>query len=68
MGVDPDQAEAIESPGEPGRRTDVRAAATAEDDPGFQNAKRYLNSLDFLAVGSGNEGDRALLRLVVGLK
>ena len=40
----------------------------ADDDPGFQNAKRYLNSLDFLAVGSGNEGDRALLRLVVGLK
>jgi hypothetical protein len=40
----------------------------AEDDPGFQSAKRYLNSLDFLAVGSGNEGDRALLRMIVGLK
>ena len=40
----------------------------AEDDPGFQSARRYLKSLDFLAVGSGNEGDRALLRLVVGLK
>lgn len=40
----------------------------AEDDPSFQSAKRYLNSLDFLAVGSGNDGDRALLRLVVGLK
>lgn len=40
----------------------------AEDDPDFQSAKQYLNSLDFLAVGSGNEGDRALLRLVVGLK
>jgi Protein of unknown function (DUF3352) len=39
-----------------------------EDDPDFQNAKRYLNSLEFLAVGSGNEGDRALLRLIVGLK
>jgi hypothetical protein len=40
----------------------------AEDDPGFQSAKRYLNSLDFLAIGTGNEGDRALLRLIVGLK
>lgn len=40
----------------------------AEDDPAFQSAKQYLNSLDFLAIGSGNEGDRALLRLVVGLK
>jgi hypothetical protein len=39
-----------------------------EDDPDFQTAKRYLNSLEFLAVGSGNEGDRALLRLIVGLK
>jgi uncharacterized protein DUF3352 len=40
----------------------------AEDDPGFQTAKRYLNSLEFLAVGSGNDGDRALLRFIVGLK
>jgi len=39
-----------------------------EDDPDFRRAKQYLNALDFLAVGSGNEGDRALLRLVVGLK
>jgi hypothetical protein len=40
----------------------------AEDDPGFESAKRYLNSLEFLAIGSGNEGERALLRMVVGLK
>jgi hypothetical protein len=40
----------------------------AEDDPGFQSAKQYLNSLDFLALGSGNEGDRAVFRLIVGLK
>lgn len=39
-----------------------------EDDPGFQTAKEYLTALDFLAIGSGNEGDRALLRLVLGLK
>jgi len=40
----------------------------AEDDPDFESAKRYLNSLEFLAIGSGNEGERALLRMVVGLK
>jgi Protein of unknown function (DUF3352) len=40
----------------------------AEDDPDFERAKQYLNSLYFLAAGSGNEGDRALVRLVVGLK
>jgi hypothetical protein len=40
----------------------------AEDSSGFQSAKRYLNSLDFLAIGSGGEDDRALLRLIVGLK
>jgi Protein of unknown function (DUF3352) len=40
----------------------------ADDDPDFKSAKQYLNSLDFLAIGSGNEGDRALIRLVVGLK
>jgi Protein of unknown function (DUF3352) len=39
-----------------------------EDDPDFQTAKRYLNSLEFLAVGSGNEGERALLRMIIGLK
>jgi hypothetical protein len=40
----------------------------AEDDPAFESAKQYLSSLGFLAAGSGNEGDRALMRLVVGLK
>jgi hypothetical protein len=40
----------------------------AEDDPTYLDAKRYLNSLHFLAVGSGNEADRALVRLVIGLK
>ncbi len=39
-----------------------------EDDPDFQQAKEYLTAFEFLAVGSGNEGDRALLRLIVGLK
>jgi hypothetical protein len=40
----------------------------AEDDPDFDSAKQYLNSLAFLATGSGTDGDRALVRLVVGLK
>jgi Protein of unknown function (DUF3352) len=39
-----------------------------EDDPDFQTAKEYLTALDFLAIGSGNEDDRALLRFVIGLR
>ena len=37
-------------------------------DPGYQQAKPYLDGLDFLAVGSGADDDRSLLRLIVGLK
>jgi hypothetical protein len=40
----------------------------AAKDPDFQQAKPYLDGLDFLAVGSGDEDDRALLRFIVGLK
>jgi hypothetical protein len=40
----------------------------ASADPDFQSAKPYIDGLDYLAVGSGDEGDRAQLRLVIGLK
>jgi hypothetical protein len=43
-------------------------ASGATSDPDYQTAKPYLDSLDFLAVGSGSEDDRATARFVIGLK
>ena len=43
-----------------------RAGAAA--DPEYKRAKPYVDSLDFLALGSGSDGDRASVRFVVGLK
>ena len=40
----------------------------ASQDPEFQQAKPYIDALDYLAVGSGSEDDRPSVRLVVGLK
>jgi hypothetical protein len=40
----------------------------AAKDPDFQQAKPYIDALDFLGVGSGADGDRASVRFVVGLK
>lgn len=40
----------------------------AGQDPGFREAKRYIDALDYLAIGSGDEGDRAQIRVIVGLK
>jgi hypothetical protein len=37
-------------------------------DPGFQQAKPYLDHLASLAVGGRSEGDRASLRIVLGLR
>ena len=34
---------------------------------GFQEAKRYLRNIRFVALGSGTEGDRATAKLIVGL-
>jgi hypothetical protein len=35
---------------------------------GFQEAKQYLDSIRFVAIGSGTEGDRATAKLIVGLE
>ncbi|MGH2957050.1 MAG: DUF3352 domain-containing protein [Solirubrobacterales bacterium] len=40
----------------------------ARGDPEFREAKPYIDGLDYLAVGSGDEDDRAQIRLLVGLK
>lgn len=43
-------------------------ASGANSDPGYQQAKPYIDGLDFLALGSGTKDDRAFLEFVVGLK
>lgn len=43
-------------------------ASGGASDPDYRRAKPYLDSLDFLAVGSGSEDDRAIARFIVGLK
>lgn len=35
---------------------------------GFEEAKKYLDSISFLALGSATQGDLATARLIVGLK
>jgi hypothetical protein len=40
----------------------------AGDDPGFRQAKPYLDKLDYLTVGSGSEEERTVVRLIIGLK
>ena len=37
-------------------------------DDGFEEAKKYLKSIRFLALGSGTQGDLATAKLIVGLK
>jgi hypothetical protein len=43
-------------------------SAGAAADPDYKQAKPYVDSLDFLALGSGSDGDRASVRFVIGLK
>jgi len=37
-------------------------------DEGFRKAKRYLKSIEFLALGSATQGELATAKLIVGLK
>ncbi|HSJ17267.1 MAG TPA: DUF3352 domain-containing protein [Solirubrobacterales bacterium] len=40
----------------------------ANDDPGFQSAKPYLDPLDYVVTGQGREDDQSVMRLVLGLR
>jgi hypothetical protein len=40
----------------------------AKKDPGFRQAKPYLDALSYLVSGSGTKGDQTELKAVVGLK
>lgn len=40
----------------------------AKSDPGFQQAKPYIDALTYLVTGSGTKGDQAEVKAVIGLK
>jgi hypothetical protein len=40
----------------------------ADDDPDFQSAKPYLDHLDYVVAGQRRDGDRNVMRLVLGLR
>jgi hypothetical protein len=43
-------------------------AQGAKSDPGFLQAKPYIDALSYLVTGSGTKGDQTELRAIVGLK
>jgi hypothetical protein len=47
---------------------ELAESAGASEDPEFQKALPYLDSLDFLSAGSGADGDRSSVQLTIGLK
>lgn len=46
----------------------VNGFPQAQTDPGYQNAKPYLDHLDYLTVGGREDQGRAELRMVLGLR
>jgi hypothetical protein len=38
------------------------------EDPDYETAKPYLDDLDFLALGSGSNGDRNIVRFILGIR
>ena len=46
----------------------VESFPQAESDPDYQSAKPYLDHLDYFVLGSRREGDRAEVRMVLGLR
>jgi hypothetical protein len=46
----------------------LASSLVPSSDTGFKEAKRYLKSIRFIAIGSGSEGNRATAKLIVGLE
>ncbi len=46
----------------------VESFAQAQGDPDYQRAKPYLDHLDYFVLGGRREGDRAEVRMVLGLR
>jgi hypothetical protein len=46
----------------------LASSLVPSSETGFKEAKRYLKSIRFIAIGSGSDGDRATAKLIVGLE
>jgi hypothetical protein len=46
----------------------LASSLVPSSETGFKEAKRYLKSIRFVAIGSGSEGDRVTAKLIVGLE
>jgi hypothetical protein len=46
----------------------VESFPQARDDPDYRSAKPYLDHLEYFVLGTRSEGDRAELRMVLGLR
>jgi hypothetical protein len=76
LSEDPAYADAVESLGDTpiAGFAEGRAALRLADslisrgDEGFEEAKKYLKSISFLALGSASQGEPATAKLIIGLK
>ncbi|HXE98864.1 MAG TPA: DUF3352 domain-containing protein [Solirubrobacterales bacterium] len=46
----------------------IESFPQARDDPDYRSAKPYLDHLDYFVLGTRSDGDRAELRMVLGLR
>lgn len=46
---------------------DLAEALVPPSETGFQEAKRYLKSIEYIAIGTGSDGDLATAKLIVGV-
>jgi hypothetical protein len=46
----------------------IESIPQAAEDPDYQRAKPYLDNLDYFVLGTRSDGDRAELRMVLGLR
>jgi uncharacterized protein DUF3352 len=46
----------------------IESFPQAADDPDYQSAKPYLDNLEYFVLGTRSDGDRAELRMVLGLR
>jgi len=46
----------------------IESFPQAAEDPDYQSAKPYLDNLDYFVLGTRSDGDRAELRMVLGLR
>jgi hypothetical protein len=51
-----------------GRALTLAEALVPSSETGFQEAKRYLKSIEYIAIGTGSDGELATAKLIVGVR